>query len=298
MAWTGRLDLRYWRKAALGDADADVQSHPRTLTHDRHDGPLRVLAPLYPEGPAVCHHTLVHPPSGIVGGDDLTLNLSVEAGAHAFITTPGATRFYASQGDAAAQRCHLRLAADARLEWLPMEAIAYPACQASNVVHLALAPGAQMIGWDVLALGLPASGQPFAGGRHGRFEQCIDWQQTAAGSTAPRRVWLERGVIDTAASEYARFAVSPLGLNGCEALGVMWFASGSPLPAALRGALQDTARASSPTLSVTSPHPQLVLARSLAASAEPVLDAFKAVWAAWRHAAWALPATTPRIWRL
>jgi urease accessory protein len=287
MAWTGRLDLRYWRDEATPLA--------RTLTHDRHDGPLRVLAPLYPEGAAVCHHTLVHPPSGIVGGDDLTLSLSVEAGAHAFITTPGATRFYQSHGEAAAQRCHLRLASNARLEWLPMEAIAYPGCRASNQVTLELAPGAQMMGWDVLALGLPASGQRFD---QGRFEQCIDWQDNPGGATLPRRVWLERGVIDTTAPEHARFAASPLGLNGCEALGVMWFAGGSPLPSSLRQTLQDAARAAAPMLAVTSPHAQLVLARSLAPNAEPVFDAFKAIWAAWRQAVWTLPATTPRIWRM
>ena len=102
--WHGQLALHYTRNGE------------RSVAHDRHAGPLRVLKALYPEGPGICHHVLVHPPGGIVGGDVLEIVATLDAGTHALITTPGATRFYRSLGEAAAQRTVLRVAHGARLE--------------------------------------------------------------------------------------------------------------------------------------------------------------------------------------
>ncbi|MEO7850759.1 MAG: urease accessory protein UreD, partial [Rubrivivax sp.] len=149
MGWHARLQLHYRRDGE------------RCVARARHEGPLRILRSLYPEGPCICHHVLVHPPGGIVGGDVLTLQATLEADTHALITTPGATRFYRSDGETAEQHVQAHVEAGARLEWLPLETIAYSGCQAANRMRFELAPGAEMIGWDVLALGLPASGQGF-----------------------------------------------------------------------------------------------------------------------------------------
>ena len=60
---------------------------------------------------------LVNPPGGgVVGGDELHLDVRLDAGAHALITTPGATRLYRSEGALALQHSRLQLADGARLE--------------------------------------------------------------------------------------------------------------------------------------------------------------------------------------
>jgi urease accessory protein len=247
MTWHGHLALRYRR-------DRD-----RTLAHDAHDGPLRVLKALYPEGDGICHHVLVHPPGGIAGGDHLDIAVDVGANAHALITSAGAARFYRSDDKPAAQIAHLHVQQDARLEWLPLETIAFPGCHASNQVHFDLAPGAECLGWDLLALGLPAADQAFD---RGSVEQQLHWPG----------VWLERGRI---AADDTRLQESPLGLAGQRALGIVWFASHTPWPAAQRDALLDGARdlaAASELAGVagaTAIDPRLVLLRGKRLGAAP-----------------------------
>ncbi|MEO5738308.1 MAG: urease accessory protein UreD, partial [Variovorax sp.] len=143
MPWHARLQLDYQYESS------------RSVARFRHDGPLRILQSLYPEGDAVCHNVLVHPPGGLVGGDTLEIDITGAPGSHGLVTTPGATRFYRSEGELALQQTRIRLDAGARLEWLPLEAICYSGCRAQNRLRIEAAPGAELIGWDVTALGLP-----------------------------------------------------------------------------------------------------------------------------------------------
>lgn len=272
MSWHGRLALHYRRDGE------------RTVAHDAHEGPLRVLKALYPEGGRICHHVLLHPPGGIAGGDHLEVEARLGAGAHTLITTPGAARFYRSAGAAALQSARVRLDGDARLEWLPLESIAHSGCRATNAFAFELAPGAQLLGWDLLALGLPASDAPFAAGH---FEQRIEWPG----------VWLERGRIDAGD---ARLRTSALGLAGHDVLACAWFASGTGWPDAQRARLLDAARAvphEGLVAGATAPDPRLVVVRVLGPRVEPVMACLAAVRAAWRREAWGLDAAPPRVWR-
>ncbi|MGD9835587.1 MAG: urease accessory protein UreD [Piscinibacter sp.] len=274
MGWHGRLELDYRR-------DGDT-----TQAHDRHDGPLRVLQRLYPEGPGICHHVLVHPPGGMVGGDTLGIALNLAEGSHAVITSPGAARFYRSQGDRAVQQVQATLAAGSRLEWLPLETLAYSGCDGENRLVFTLNGDAEMLGWDVLALGLPAADQPF---ERGRYRQHLELPG----------VWLERGTI---AADDAVLLDSPLGLAGQRVLGTLWFAAGTPLAATRRDALLDEARglaadhALARQAGATAPNDRVVVLRALAPRVEPLMDLFKAVRHRWRAQAWGLDAVSPRIW--
>ena len=276
MSWLASLQLDYTRES------------DRSVARYLHNGPLRILQSLYPEGDAVCHNVLVHPPSGLVGGDTLDMHVTVGEGAHGLVTTPGATRFYRSEAGLATQQVHARLASGARLEWLPLEAIAYNGCDALNRAVFELAPGAELITWDITALGLPAADLPFA---QGTFRQHLEIPG----------VWLERGTISATDT---RLMDSPLGLAGQRCMATLVFAAGSAIAAerserALACA-RDLLEASSLRLTAgaTSPHQQVIVLRVLSPVTEPAMQLLRQVWAAWRHELWGLPGAVPRLWNL
>jgi urease accessory protein len=229
---------------------------------------------------------LVHPPGGIVGGDVLEIEVEQAGQTHALITTPSATRYYRSAGEPARQALHARLAPGARLEWLPLETIAYSGCLAENRQCFELAPGAEMLGWDMLALGLPAAGLAF---ERGSITQHLELPG----------IWLERGRL---AAADRRLLDSPLGLAGHKVIGTLWVASGSPMSPARREALLEAARevldrhALGPLAGATSPDGRLVLCRALAPRVEPLFELWRALRACWRLLLWDLPAAPPRIW--
>lgn len=274
MPWHARLSLDYTLEAG------------RTAARFQHDGPLRILQSLYPEGDAICHNVLVHPPSGLVGGDTLDVQVAVQAGAHGLVTTPGATRFYRSDGELALQRSRLRVHDGARLEWLPLETLCYSGCIAQNHLTLDLAPGAECMGWDLTALGLPHADLPF---ERGSFVQHLELPG----------VWLERGRID---ADDVRLMNGPLGLAGQRCMATLFFVSGGDIPRARRDAALDAARALieahalRPTAGATAPHPRVLVVRVLAPVVEPAMQLLKALRGQWRDTLWGLPPHPPRIW--
>lgn len=274
MAWNASLQIDYSLQAG------------RTVARYLHNGPLRILQSLYPEGDAICHNVLVHPPGGLVGGDTLNLTISAASGSHALVTTPGATRFYKSLGEPALQHTHISLESGARMEWLPLEAICYTGCLAENRLQLKLAPGSELMAWDVTALGLPAAGQPF---ERGSFCQHIEMPGT----------WLERGRIN--ASD-RRLLDSPLGFAGNRCLASIFFCTGSTLERKRRDQALDCARevleqhALRNTAGVTSPNDHVVVVRVLAPLVEPAMNLLRQVWAVWRQELWQVQPASPRIW--
>jgi urease accessory protein len=266
MTWHATLSLDY------------SLENNRSVARYLHDGPLRVLQSLYPAGDAICHNVLIHPPGGLVGGDTLDMRVTVASGAHGLVTTPGATRFYRSDDKLAAQRTQLKLAAGARLEWLPMETILHPGCIAENKFCFDLDPGAEMIAWDITALGLPSAGELFD---RGSFCQHIEMPG----------IWLERGVID---SRDTRLMNSPLGLAGNKCIASLFFACGTPIDRERCELALDMARglierhALIASAGATAPNANVIVLRALAPQVEPVMDLFRKVWAAWRKALWAI----------
>ncbi len=137
-----------------------------TITRLDHRGPLRVQRPFYPEGQALSHIYLLHPPGGMVTGDRLQMDVLLQQQAQALITTPSAGKIY--RGDHSLRRqqqhCRLQVADEAVLEWLPQETIVFNGARGELFTEVDLASSARCLLWDIVCLGRPASGERFLDG--------------------------------------------------------------------------------------------------------------------------------------
>lgn len=163
--WSARMEL-----------DFAVRQGRTALAKMQFSGPLRVQRPFYPEpAPAAapglarasqpCHCCLLHPPGGLVSGDDLSLDVRLGQGAHALLTAPSASKFYAADSHNVAQRQtnDLRVAGGV-LEWLPRETIIYDGARAEMRTSVELDAASACIGWEMVCLGRPAAGETFTTG--------------------------------------------------------------------------------------------------------------------------------------
>jgi len=267
-----------WRaQLALGFARRGART---ALVRRSHRGPLVVQKPLYPEGEAVCHVILIHPPAGIAGGDELSVEVEVAAGAHALLTTPGAGKWYRSAGAPSLLTQRIGVAAGGVCEWLPQESIVFDRALGNLVTEVDLAADAVYLGMEMLCLGRTGSGERFCAGE-------------LALATRIRRedrpLWLERGRLVGGSP----LLTSAAGLAGQPVTGTL-LAAAPNFPIGLLEACREERPASGE--GAVSLLPGLFVARYLGPACEPGRAWMLALWRRLRPALIGRAATPPRIW--
>jgi urease accessory protein len=271
--WSAKLHLRF--------------AHRETgtvLMERHHSGPLTVQKALYPEGRQVCHAVIVHPPGGVAGGDDLNLEIELEANSRAVVTTPAAGKWYKAPGRPCRQQVTIRLAQGSSLDWLPQENIFFNATRVESAFRLQIDPGATAMGWEIAVLGRQASGEQWTGGS-------LDCT-TSVQRTDGLPLWFER--LAFGACDAVRKA--PQGLFGYNVFGTLW-AIGSGCTAAhteeLAAALpfKTGLRAGATCLP-----DGVLLIRALADSVEPLRQLMIDCWLRLRPQIHGLPPQRLRLW--
>lgn len=244
-------------------------------------GPLAVQKALYPEGDLVCHAIILHPPGGIAGGDRLEIAIEVETGAHALLTTPGATRWYRSSAAEAMQSVGISIGRNAVCEWLPQENIFFESARARNALTVDLQEGAVFCGWDVMCLGRTASGERFQAGQIRQH-----WRVTRGA----RPLFEELGTVDGGGA----LLDSPIGMAGYPVCATFIVAG-----VATDRATLDFCRAAAPAGDCkwgVSAMGEILVARCLARTAEAARETFLRMWQPLRPYYAQVPARIPRIW--
>ena len=262
--WKAQLELEFAK-----------QGEKTLLVKRKQFGPLTVQRPFYPEG-GVCHVYVLHPPGGIVGGDQLHFSIHAQENAHALITTPAAGKFYRSSGEQATQQVNINVDNHAMLEWLPQETIIYDGANVSSTVNIALAPQARFIGWEILSLGRPASGEGF---------DCGVAQMNWRIYCQHRPLFLERLQLDAHAFS-ARW-----GLSGLSACGTLF---ATPVSAksleAVRDLIGDTAGRGVTQID------DMLICRAIDSRSDKLRNFFEQVWKIVREDTLERTMCSPRIW--
>jgi len=268
--WPARLELEFARRGERS-----------VLARRRHDGPLVLQKPHYPEGEGICHAIIVHPPGGIAGGDELELRADLGADSSALLTTPGATKWYRSAGGWARQRIIFNLAGAASLEWLPQETIVFDGARADARLDVELNGNGMFIGWEILCLGRTGSAERFSRG---------EWRSRTTIKRDGKPLWFERAWL----AGNDRALESPAVMAGEPVFAILLAASDKVTPR-LWAACREIAPL--PGQGAVTLLPGLLVGRYLGPSSEAAKIYFTKLWQVIRPALIGRAAVEPRVWR-
>ncbi len=266
--WSARLALNLARR------------HGRTaLVSKSQLGPLSVQRPFYPEG-GLAHIYLLHPPGGIAGGDDLDIDVSLGVRAASLLTTPGAAKYYRSSGAHANQQQTLKVADQATLEWFPQENIFFPGARTRLATDIHLQGTARIAAWEIQCLGRPVIDERFD---HGSIDARLSLMRDRQPLLRDRLRVQRIGDLDSS-SGLRGFPVSgTLLMNGCD----------REILAAARETLPAINESMIHGLTLID---DLLVARALGITTEPIRAAFTRLWQQWRPRVLGRDACEPRIW--
>ena len=275
LGWKAELNLSFEKTA-----------NKTVLAKRTQSGPLTVQRPFYPEDD-VCHLYILHPPGGVVGGDELHINADLKNKASVLITTPGATKFYRSKeleegGKLAYQIQTLKVADGCALEWFPQENIFFDKTHTHLSTRIELEKSVRFMGWEINCYGRPASKQLF---ESGKVMTRLDVYRDGA------PLLLDRLLIDS-----VEVLQSPASMNGYPCFGTF-------IATRVTQNLLEKARTSVEAFTQQEQQQigltlfdDLLIVRCLGQHAEQVSTTLKTVWSALRPDVMKRSICLPRIW--
>lgn len=123
------------------------------IAHSYFTTPWKLLPPIYLDDTGAAYTLLVNPSGGLVGGDHLSIDMSLDRDAHVLISSPSANRIYRTEGKTSEQHITITVGPGAVLEWLPEHTIPFAGSRFRQILHATLAPDATLLLWDGVASG-------------------------------------------------------------------------------------------------------------------------------------------------
>jgi len=282
------LDGRRWLARYQGEFSA--VSGATRMGRTQHYGPLRVQRPFHPEGPECLHLYLLHPPGGLVGGDQLSIDLLLKDSAHVLMTTPSAGKIYNNiSGIAQGQHVSLSIDDGCVLEYLPQENIIFNGADGQLTTSIDVSGNGLFVGWEVTCLGRFESQQYF---EQGRLMQSLMLRRDGVPLFSDRLLLQAPSRLqaaDVGFQGYHVFGTLLINRNVMEANDTL-----DEIVIAWQEDINQDAREL--TVAITQ-KPGVFIARVLGNKAEQVRNSFEQLWHTLRPHVVAREACPPRIWR-
>ena len=165
--WHGTCDLRLFKKSRPNEIDSLKTIHQAKCT-----APLKLMKVFNDKKDGRCEIPILHSAGGIVGGDQLTININAEKESRAICSSVAAQKVYGSrgrsklnpQGSWANQKCFFHIEKNSDFEWIPQELIIYQGGLFEQNMTVSLDPSSSFLCVDLVRLGRTAAGEELGSG--------------------------------------------------------------------------------------------------------------------------------------
>lgn len=274
-----------FRGEFYGAATSNGNLHTR-MGKTMHFGPLRVQRPFYPEGSDLLHMYLLHPPGGLVGGDQLVIQVDAHDQAKVLVTTPSAGKLYRNETELnQVQQVSIQVGNKSAVEYLPQENIIFNGAKGELNTQVYVSGDGLFIGWEITCLGRPESDALFTEGK---------LKQTLAIYQDEQLLFIDRFNLDALSG----VLTSRVGLQNYSVFAT-FVINRNIDTAALQNLLEVQANCNHQPekvlMGITQKNDILII-RALAHRAEPIRNQFEYIWQLLRPSVYGREACTPRIW--
>ena len=136
----------------------------RTVVKEQYSQvPLFAQKPMYLEEslPSMAYMYVISPSGGVLQGDTYSIDVSLDNGALAHLTTQGATRIYKMEKGFATQQVDITVNDGCYLEYMPDQIIPYAGSRFYQKTSLRVGEGATVVYSEIISPGRAASGELF-----------------------------------------------------------------------------------------------------------------------------------------
>ena len=165
--WHGTCDLRLYKKPKSNNRGIVKTIHQAKCT-----APLKLMRVFNDKKDGRCEIPILHSAGGIVGGDQLTININAEENSSAICSSVAAQKVYGSRGRSklnpqgrwANQKCFFQIEKNSDFEWIPQELIVYQGGLFEQNMTVNLDPSSSFLCVDLVRLGRTAAGEELGSG--------------------------------------------------------------------------------------------------------------------------------------